>query len=290
MTQALSAASKVGDYLDLYNSGDTDRPIVADYPGSLLRIYKRQFNGLPWPIWQMLVLRNRKLVYNPIAKSASSSLRAAIFSMSDVPDELKAQPLDTHTTGLQLGDLPREEALDILQDRGYVKFAVVRDPFDRLVSAYLEKFVVNRAHPGNQFHTRNVIAAIAGRRSPAPQDFERSISFAEFVDYVIAQPPESLDPHWCPQYLYLRSAIHRVFRLEDLHGVTALLGGGVGVLNTTRANLRPLPKAYRLTACELPYTDIATESFYDSRLTRQVESYFALDFTLREAAASPETA
>ena len=276
---------------DLYNRGDTDRPIVADYPGSLLRIYKRQFNGLPWPIWQMLVLRNRKLVYNPIAKSGSSSLRAAILAMSDVPDELKALPMDTHTTGLQLGDLPREEALDILQDRGYVKFAVVRDPLDRLVSAYVEKFAVNRAHPGNQFHTRNVIAAVTGRGSPRPQDFERSISFAEFVDYVIAQPPETLDPHWCPQYLYLRSAIYRVFRLEHLHGVAALLGGGLAIVNhnPTRTSPRPLHEAYRLAPCELPYTDIATESFYDSRLRRQVESYFALDFTLREAVAGPET-
>lgn len=221
-----AAASVSAEHGDLYTSGDVERPLVADYPGSVCRIYKRHFNGLPWPLWQMLVLRNRKLVYNPIAKSGSSSLRAAIVALSDIPDELTALPADTHTTGLQLGDLPRDEALNILRDRAYVKFAVIRDPFDRLVSAYLEKFVVNRAHPGNQFHTRNVIAAVAGRRSPTAQDFQRSISFAEFVDYVVAQPPESLDPHWCPQYLYLRSAIHRVFRLEDLHEVAPLLAGG----------------------------------------------------------------
>jgi hypothetical protein len=281
----LKAKGKAGAHPDLYSGGDTSSPIVAEYPGSLLRIYKRQFNGLPWPDWQMILLPKRKLVYNPIAKSGSSSLRAAILALSDVSDELKGLPMDTHTTGLQLGDLPRGEALEILRNREYVKFAVMRDPFDRLVSAYLEKFVVNRAHPSNQFHTRNVIATVIGERSPAPKDFERSISFANFVDYVVTQSPESLDPHWCPQYLYLRSAVHHVFRLEKLHEVATLLGDGFPILNqnVTRKARSPVHEAYRLTPGELPHTDIATESFYNSGLRRQVETYFALDFTLREA-------
>jgi len=283
-----SSSSDVGDGRDLYNSGDVDHAIVADYPGSVLRIYKRRFNGLPWPLWQMLVLRDRKLVYNPIAKSGSSSLRAAIVAISDIPNELKVLQLETHTTGLQLGDLPLQEARDILQDRAYLKFTVFRDPFERLVSAYLDKFVLNRLHPGNQFHTRRVIAGVAGRPQPSQEDFNRSISFAEFVDYIVAQRPENLDPHWCPQYLHLQGAIHRVFRLEDLHEVTRLLGLSEDLprYNVTRNALRLVPEAYRLAAFEIPCTDIASESFFDACIRRRVESYYALDFTLWEAAAA----
>jgi Sulfotransferase family len=283
-----NVASNVGDYCDLYNSGEVAHAIVADYPGSVLRIYKRQFNGLPWPLWQMLILRDRKLVYNPIAKSGSSSLRAAIIAMSDIPDELKALQLETHTTGLQLGDLPRQEALDILHDHAYLKFTVIRDPFERLVSAYLDKFVLNRSQPGNQFHTRGVIAGVAGRSQLSQEDFNRSISFAEFVDYIVAQRPESLDPHWCPQHLHLLSAIHRVFRLDDLDEVTKLLRLSVDFprYNVTRNAPRPVPDAHRLAASEIPCADVVTESFFDARIRRQVESYYALDFTLWEAAAT----
>jgi hypothetical protein len=157
--------SNLGEHGDLFKSGDVDRAIIADYPGSVLRIYKRQFNGLPWPLWQMILIRNRKLVYNPIGKSASTSLLTTIVAKSDIPERLKSLPIHTHTTGLQLGDLPRDEALSILQDQTYSKIAVIRDPFDRLVSAFLDKFVVNRMHPGNQFHTAGVIATITGRIS-----------------------------------------------------------------------------------------------------------------------------
>ena len=284
----MSLSGDVGDGGDLYSSGDVDRAIVADYPGSVLRIYKRRFNGLPWPLWQMLILRDQKLVYNPIAKCGSSSLRAAMVAISDIPDELKALQLETHTTGLQLGDLPLQEALDILHDRAYLKFTVVRDPFERLVSAYLDKFVLNRLHPGNQFHTRRVIAGVAGRSQPSLEDFNRSISFAEFVDYIVAQRPENLDPHWCPQYLHLQRAIHRVFRLEDLHEVTRLLGLSVDLPrhNATRNAQRLVPEAYRLAGFEIPSTDIASESFFDTGIRRRVESYYALDFTLWEAAAA----
>lgn len=282
-----SARTSIYEYSDLYNSGDVDEPLTADYPGHVLRIYKRQFNQLPWPIWQMLIVREHKLLYNPIAKCGSSSLRAAIVAMSGIPDEVKALPLDTHTTGLQVGDLPRQQALDILHDPEYVKFTVIRNPFQRLVSAYLEKFVVNRLDAGNQFHTRGVISTVTGR-SLSQVDFNRSISFAEFVDYIVAQRPEQLDPHWCPQYLYLRSVVHRIFRLEDVNELPRLLRLGVEVPRynvTTRKALQRVPQAQYLPAPEIPHGNVTPESFIDERIRKKVEAYYALDFTLCEAAA-----
>jgi hypothetical protein len=127
---------------------------------------------------------------------------------------------------------------------------------------------------------------------PSQDDFERSVSFSEFIDCIVAQRPENLDPHWCPQYLYLRNTIHHVFRLEDLHIVTKLLGWHTEIpkLNVNRKMLRQLHDAHRFRAFEIPYTNIATESFYNARIRKQVESYYALDFMLMEAVAQAKRA
>jgi hypothetical protein len=37
-------------------------------------------------------------------------------------------------------DLPRKEWRSVLQDYGYFKFAFVRNPWTRLVSAYVDRF------------------------------------------------------------------------------------------------------------------------------------------------------
>lgn len=272
---------------DLYKVGDQERPIIASYPGNVLRIFKSHFNHLCWPLWQLIVIKNRKLIYNPIGKCGSSSLKHIIISMSDISSEMKGMPLDTHSTGLQLGDLPIDEATEILHDRSYLKFAVLRDPFDRLVSAYLEKFVLNRMDENNQFHTSPVISRVLGVPSPTPDDFSRSITFARFVDYIVRSAPDQLDPHWCPQYMYLRNAEYKLYMLEDLdelYNDLQLSPGTPGVdvqHNITRRNAEEVPEAYALTASEMPHSNIATACFYNEDIRRKVRSYFALDFKYR---------
>jgi len=274
---------------DLYTSGDGTEAIIADYPGAKLVIYKKHFNHLPWPLWQIVVLKKIRILYNPIAKCGSSFLRQAMVALSGMPESVTRLPLDTYGTGLELGDLPLEEAQAILHDPGFLRIAVIRDPLDRLVSAYLEKFVLNRMDVGNRFHTTAVIAAIRGRAQPDEADFYSSISFAEFVDYLVTQPPETLDPHWCPQALYLKSTSFQLFRLDRLDAMdrTLIARGAAPVQggdrrNVTRQTAIEVPEAYRRAPDSLPHADIATESFYDESLRRKVEAYYALDLTLMD--------
>ena len=269
--------------LDLYSCGEADAAILADYPGNKLRIYKRSFNDLPWPLWQLMVIKNKRLIYNPIGKNGSSSLRSTILGLSDASPDVKRLPLDTYTTGLQLGDLPFDEAMEILHDQSYVKFAIIRDPFDRLVSAYLEKFVANRMILGNQFHTRSVISHVLGVQFPSQDDFSKSITFSQFVDYIVCHQPHQLDPHWCPQFIYLQNVIYKLFRLDDLEELYVLLEIGNEVtrkLNVTRLDAAEVAKAYELTPDKMPHSNIATKCFFDENIGRKVKSYFALDFTL----------
>ena len=276
---------------DLYDAGDGDKAIVADYPASILRIYKRKFNHLPWPLWQLLVLKGPRIIYNPIAKTGSSSLRSTIVDLSDLPPETKRLPLDTYATGIQLGDFSADEAREILQSPTYFRFAVIRDPFDRLVSAYLDKFVLNRMSRGNHFHCQRVISEVLGVSAPTESHFRRSISFSQFVDYIVRQPPQSLDPHWCPQHLYLRGAVYSLVRFEDIEALYAELAIRCGVpaavfrQNATRQNAEFVEAAHSLAAEDLPHANIATTSFNESTIRSKVQSYFHADLALIEQAA-----
>lgn len=80
---------------------------------------------------------------------------------------------------------------------------LVRHPAERLVSCYIDKFVNPLLKDRNfePFVIPHIIAAqiLCGVKP----DTDRSISFSEFVDYIIATPPWRLDAHWRPQADFL---------------------------------------------------------------------------------------
>lgn len=180
-----------------------------------------------WPLTQLFVAQNIRVVYCPIAKNACSSLKRMMVEISDIPDKLRIarsgdihSQTDRYNTGIQLKDLDEDEARSALFSSSYFRFVVLRDPGSRLLSAYWEKFVVNRLQPGNLAHTMPVLTHVyQSRRQQA--DPERGISFREFINYVSEAAPRELDPHWCPQHTYLGGINYNAY--YDLSNLTPLL-------------------------------------------------------------------
>ena len=108
-------------------------------------------------------------------------------------------------------------------------FTFVRNPFQRLVSAYLNKVLAKRDR---------VWPGFARNHGLNPQD---PISFAAFVEIISAIPPEQHDPHWRPQYLNTQYPLVRPNLIADLDAMDAelprvlarLFPGKAGVLNST---------------------------------------------------------
>ncbi len=181
-------------------------------------------NGLGWPFRAMMVDERHRLLYIPVAKCACTSLKSMMVKLAGIEQPETAILLDVHrvtdrfNTGALLKDKPIELARAILAAEDYTKFTVMRDPLERLVSAYMEKFVYNRRLRQNRLHIRPVLRAVRGGETVAA---DPGISFREFVTYILARDPYDLNPHWRPQHLYFLGVPHltRVFRLENIEAL-----------------------------------------------------------------------
>ena len=253
-------------------------------------------NGLGWPIGSLVVVDTHRLLYRPISKNACTSLKRLMLSLSDtqhkellLADRIHTV-LDEYDTGLLLHDRDRDEAERIISGGEYFSFAVVRDPFTRLLSAYREKFVVNRTVPANQQITRSVVAAVQGTEQP---DLDRGVSFADFTRHVVSVDPMTLNPHWRPQVLFLEGVDYdRLFRFEALGDLADELGHRVGhqvtleVKNRSRSwRSRRVRGAASLDAGELRKArSVAARSFMDDDLMTLISEHFARDYAVWEAA------
>ncbi|WOJ95053.1 sulfotransferase family 2 domain-containing protein [Congregibacter variabilis] len=82
----------------------------------------------------------------------------------------------------------------------FFKVIVVRDPYDRLVSAFVDKFCTTEAgKPWVQQVIRQVNAGVSNGGASAA-----TITFSQFVDYLSKQNLSKVDEHWRPQSCVLQ--------------------------------------------------------------------------------------
>lgn len=253
-----------------------------------------------WPNNQVFVAENVRLLYLPIAKNACSSLKRLVVELSDIPEReavLKTsihQITDSTNTGIQLKDKTAERAAEILGDEGYFRFVVLREPFDRLVSAYVDKFVQHRTEAPYILDTGAVVSAVQGVAGAAEADHTAGITFRQFAEHITAQPPRSLNAHWCPQIEYIEGVDYpHAYTLGDMdlleRDLTTHLGRPVALhhRNRSRGGERErVPGAADMVpaALEPVANRIASESFYeDDGLRALVAAYFARDLTFYRA-------
>lgn len=253
-------------------------------------------NGLRWPYGTMMVAERYKLFYIPVAKCACTSLKSLMVSLAGVYQPKMAQELGIHfvtdqfRTGALLKDMPLDLARELLASDRHFKFSVIRDPLERLVSAFLEKFVYNRHNPANLWHTGPVLRAVQGTQAI---DLDEGISFNQFLEYIVAQDPFDLDNHWRPQCHYFLGVRHmsRIFRLDNIaaleqhllqqHGIEVQLGHK----NRTRKSDQLLEDAASMTAAELDSRGaVSPASFLSGENSATIQQYYREDLDLYRSA------
>ncbi|XP_078379463.1 carbohydrate sulfotransferase 11-like isoform X2 [Oculina patagonica] len=88
-----------------------------------------------------------------------------------------------------LHQYPPDQAKRML--KSYFKFVFVREPFERLLSAYLEKF-----HNGDPGFHKNYGRGIIERYRPGGNPEDKNVTFDEFVNYVINIGDGYWNEHW----------------------------------------------------------------------------------------------
>ncbi|MEM9146716.1 MAG: sulfotransferase family 2 domain-containing protein [Pseudomonadota bacterium] len=251
-----------------------------------------------WPTLQVMALPARRLVYLPIAKNACTSLKTLMVELSDLPGPRRAEIArdvhritDDEETGLQLKDLDEATARALLAEDGILRFAVLRNPADRLVSAYVEKFVVRRAR--KRIATAPVLAAVRGVASPTDRDFAEGIRFREFLEHVLSADRTELDPHWRDQTdSFVHFPATHLYAIEDLdllaEDLAAHLGAPVRIgrhNRARRAETHTLPGAAERMPADLPDPErLSPQSFLDAANLARLRHRFAADQMLYDAA------
>ena len=94
---------------------------------------------------RFLVNLSHKILYCPIEKNSCTLFKRILILNSEFSEQFIASTLDPHTFLKQTGLMKPENATPF-QDADYLRFIIVREPLERIVSAYMNKFVRSKRY------------------------------------------------------------------------------------------------------------------------------------------------
>lgn len=149
---------------------------------SLLNFYKMTYPP-PNPKSRVVISHEAKVIWQRVGKCASCSIK---------------EHLDTHTSDLKVFE-KKSQLKHIKKDcfNEYYKFMFVRNPYERLVSAYRNK--IEHKQPGQKIH--------AGRM--VEEWLKEGISFSTFIERITSSEDILItNSHWRPYWKFKETFGH----------------------------------------------------------------------------------
>uniref|UniRef100_H2ZVB9 Carbohydrate sulfotransferase n=1 Tax=Latimeria chalumnae TaxID=7897 RepID=H2ZVB9_LATCH len=145
--------------------------------------YENVFTG------QLLVEHTHKFIVCEVPKVGCSNWRRVILTLMNISIEdlaLKNKSIHKHNLLKKVQQYPREQQKEIL--KSYTKVMFTRNPLERLVSAYRDKFLHSSYYYGT------VVANSIKKRYRNNTKMAENVSFREFVQFLL--DTHNMDVHW----------------------------------------------------------------------------------------------
>ncbi|XP_056595194.1 carbohydrate sulfotransferase 8-like isoform X3 [Triplophysa dalaica] len=170
------------------------REVCAKYTGGATKRFVTRMQ-----VSRIFVEDTHKLLYCEVPKAGCSNWKRVLMVLKGLaPSTEKIQHDEVHN-GNHLKRLDSFDHISIIQRlKTYTKVIFPREPFERLVSAFRDKF----ENPESYYHTVFGKAIISRYRRNATQvalSTGAGVTFKEFIQYLLdVHRPVGMDIHWMP--------------------------------------------------------------------------------------------
>lgn len=184
------------------------RELLNDY----CKRFKRNDSIMGEDLRYHLVFHSEKVIYCSVPKVASTEWKKKLYVLNE--DNNQTSKNIHNAKFKRLNQYSPEDVFKMLQN--YFTFLFVREPFERFLSAYKQKFLKEN----KIFHRaigRKIIKLFRPNATKHALDTGSDVSFPEFTTYVVKT--QHFDEHWSPfDHLCHPCAIHYDFigHYEDL--------------------------------------------------------------------------
>lgn len=229
-----------------------------------------------------------------IPKNACTSIKAAMLQFEPAEMQQKICKHRFHETVQRHFGI---ELLEFTRDRFGPLHVLLRHPMERAVSCYIDKFAkpVAEGRPFEPFVVPHIDAA---QRTAGHDriDAARSVSFAEFVTYILTCPAWRLDAHWRPQADFLGGLTDRpgtrLIRTVNVAALSEQVGETIGSDRRNTSSGKRFDPGAALTGelahhlpADLPLDQIASyNQFFTPALGAPFAEVYQRDITLYEQA------
>jgi hypothetical protein len=146
------------------------------------------------------VLPQQKILYLAIPKCGSTTIRTALAAMiGEIPRCCEHVHLRRQSILKSPKQVGASTFYRLVKDESALRFSFVRNPYDRLVSAWADKFQNKPLVPGD-----DIVGAYLRKQQAMnlalPKNADQTLSFADFVHFVAATADNPTDMHWRPQH------------------------------------------------------------------------------------------
>jgi sulfotransferase famil protein len=232
-----------------------------------------------------MISEHLKLIYFPLPKSACTLFATFIALNSNTERAFDPQKQGVHQFRYREKELQLRN-MALVRDHRYFMFTVIRDPFSRLVSAYVDKLV----------------KAIKAGKPWATDRKCGDHSFESMVETLCTMHDARIEKHFRPQAAFIRNIpMDHIGLFEDLESTLAIIYDRYGIdiekdvasrvrapkrTNYSRSDSSPKQYVGDLPAREIALLDHVppTESFYNDRLRNLVSERYREDLEIYQQA------